>query len=122
MTNSQILATFTNRYRLFREARTVSVMISMYCVAQHNSRTLCVECQRLETYALERLDKCPFGEGKTACSLCQVHCFKPEMRQKVREVMKYSGPRMIFKHPILATSHLLDKQRKIPLSPPRKLS
>ena len=90
-------------------------MISTYCSAVHRSTGLCAQCQELEAYALGRLDKCPFGEDKTVCSLCQVHCYKPEMRQKIREAMRYAGPRMMYRHPLMGAAHMLDKRRKKPL-------
>ena len=89
-------------------------MISLFC-RLHHSQSQCSDCQRLLNYVLERLDKCPFQEGKTTCAKCPVHCYKPEMREKIREVMRFSGPRMIYHHPILAAQHLIDSQRKYPL-------
>jgi hypothetical protein len=102
------------RPRLTREARIVGMMIGMYCRANHRSKMLCGECQPLKDYALDRLDKCPFGEDKTVCSICSVHCYKAEMRQKIRVVMQYAGPRMMAHHPIMAVRHLLDKRRNMP--------
>ena len=37
------------------------------------------------------------------------HCYKPEMRERIRQVMRYSGPRMITKHPVAAIRHLLGR-------------
>jgi hypothetical protein len=37
------------------------------------------------------------------------------MREKIRMVMRYSGPRMIYKHPIAAVWHLIDTRRKEPI-------
>ena len=48
-----------------------------------------------------------FMENKTFCSNCRVHCYKPEMREKIREVMRFSGPRMLLCHPILAVWHVV---------------
>ena len=107
---------FNNRRRLGREARTVRTMIGMYCRTHHRSRELCAECGDLEDYAMARLDKCPFGEAKTVCSRCTVHCYRPQMRQRVKTVMQYAGPRMMSCHPIMAIFHLLDKRRKKPLT------
>lgn len=47
-------------------------------------------------------------ENKTFCSNCKVHCYKPEMRQGIKEVMRFSGPRMIFHHPIAAFRHVIE--------------
>jgi hypothetical protein len=91
-------------------------MISLYCHAHHHQRHgLCAECNELWTYACERLGKCPFQEGKTVCSKCKVHCYKPAMRERIGNVMRFSGPRMIYAHPIMAVFHLADRRRKEPL-------
>lgn len=49
-------------------------------------------------------------ETKTFCSNCKVHCYRPEMREKIRVVMRYSGPRMLFCHPILALRHVAESR------------
>ena len=74
-----------------REKQMVSEMIRLYCRKRHRQKTLCTECKALEEYARQRSDKCPFMENKTFCSNCKVHCYKPEMREKIREVMRLSG-------------------------------
>ncbi len=103
------------RPRITRESRTVAVMIAGYCRAHHAGRELCRECAALRDYALDQLRRCPFGEGKTTCAKCPVHCFRPEMREKIRAVMRYSGPRMIYRHPIMAVRHIIDARRKEPV-------
>jgi predicted amidophosphoribosyltransferase len=103
--------------RMAREARTVRVMISLYCRRHHRKGGLCSGCTELTDYALERLAKCPFQEGKTACVRCPVHCYRPEMREKIRAVMRYAGPRMMYRHPALALFHFVDKARKVPVRP-----
>mgnify|MGYP001141112652 FL=1 len=101
--------------RLARERKTISIMIRLYCRAQHHpAGDLCAECMELEAYALQRIEKCPFGWRKPACAKCPIHCYKPEMRERVRRVMRYAGPRMLLRHPILALLHLLDGWRKPP--------
>lgn len=90
-----------------REKETVSLMISLYCRKKHGHRELCPECAALDAYARQRSDKCPFMQTKTFCSNCKVHCYRPEMRQKIQQVMRYSGPRMIFYHPIMAVHHVI---------------
>lgn len=89
------------------EKRVVGQMIELYCRKKHHSRELCHECSELLDYANQRVNKCPFMETKTFCSNCKVHCYKPEMRERIREVMRFSGPRMIFYHPYLAIKHLV---------------
>ena len=89
-----------------REKKTIEVMIKMYCSGHHaHKEGLCQECGELLDYAGQRLDKCPFGQKKPACAKCSIHCYSPAMRAKVTSVMKYAGPRMISKHPILAVMH-----------------
>ena len=88
-----------------REKAVVSEMIALYCRRQHGRKNgLCPECTALNTYARQRSDKCPFMETKTFCSNCKVHCYKNanqeigvEMREEIRTVMRFSGPRMIKK-------------------------
>ncbi len=92
-----------------KEQLVVEKMIKLYCKKQHASSKgcLCEECQNLLEYAKVRSGKCPFMEQKTFCSNCKVHCYKPEMREKIRKVMRFSGPRMMFYHPILAVWHVV---------------
>lgn len=93
-----------------REKRMVSEMIALYCRKRHGARAgeLCPECAELAEYARQRSDRCPFMETKTFCSNCRVHCYRPEMREKIREVMCFSGPRMIFHHPVAAVRHVIE--------------
>jgi hypothetical protein len=98
--------------RIAREKRTISAMIAIYCRTHHAGRvSLCVECAALRDYAFCRLDRCPFGADKTTCVACPVHCYKPAYKDRIKEVMRYAGPRMIFRHPILALLHQLDTLR-----------
>lgn len=91
-----------------KEKEVVSLMIQLYCKKNHDTRDgLCPDCGELERYARERSDKCPFMENKTFCSNCKVHCYKPEMRERIRAVMRFSGPRMIVYHPIMAIRHVV---------------
>ncbi len=95
-----------------REKETVSLMICLYCRKKHGGKELCPQCRELDAYARARSDKCPFMETKTFCSNCKVHCYKPEMRVKIREVMVFSGPRMIFYHPIMAIRHVIESKKE----------
>jgi hypothetical protein len=109
--------------RMEREARTVEAMIALHCRQVHGSaEDLCPRCAALRTYARRRLEKCPFQAGKTTCARCPVHCYKPQMREEIRAVMRYSGPRMLLRHPILAALHLVDGLRKAPAQPLRPSS
>lgn|SRR5262249_8164801 len=101
--------------RLERERRTVAAMIRVYCRAKHDAgRPLCAECAELEAYTRLRLEKCPYGEAKPTCANCPIHCYQPQRREQVRRVMAFSGPRMLWRHPILAIRHMRDGSRKAP--------
>lgn len=96
-----------------REKKIVSEMIALYCRKNHGTKHgLCADCAALDAYAQMRSDKCPFMETKTFCSNCKVHCYKPAMREKIREVMRFSGPRMLTVHPVLAVRHVIESKRE----------
>ena len=90
-----------------REKEMVSQMIALYCKKNHKMKNgFCPECRELNDYARARSDRCPFMETKTFCSACKVHCYKPEMREKIRAVMRWAGPRMLPVHPVLSVRHV----------------
>jgi len=95
--------------KLEKEKKTIAIMIQIFCGTHHGNgrKVLCPACAELLDYAKERLNKCPYGGNKGACSKCKIHCYKPDMRKQVTEVMCYSGPKMVTKHPLLAIDHLL---------------
>jgi hypothetical protein len=112
---------FSDRPRLKREYKTFAAMMRIYCREQHGvSASLCPQCQELLDYARQRLEKCPFQEEKPTCANCKVHCYRPDMRERAREMMRFSGPRMIFRHPLLALRHLLDGRRPTPTLPRKR--
>jgi hypothetical protein len=101
--------------RMKRERKTVENMSNIYCRDQHKPEGgLCQECRELAEYARMRLRNCPFQENKTTCGNCPIHCYKPYMREKIRAVMRYAGPRMMRHHPLLAIGHMIDGLRKEP--------
>lgn len=93
-------------HKRMKEKQIVKLMIELYCKGHHHD-CLCDECNELLTYANKRIDLCPFMESKTFCSNCTVHCYDKTMRKKMKQVMCYSGPRMLFYHPILAIKHVI---------------
>jgi len=99
--------------RLARERITIRAMVALWCEKKHGSRDqICGDCKDILDYALTRLHHCPFGESKPTCANCRVHCYSPEYRVKIREIMRFSGPRMIYRHPMLALAHILDGRIK----------
>jgi len=102
--------------RIRRELKTVHVMIGSYCQAHHENlgSGLCPECRNLWDYTRQRVERCPFGLDKPTCVNCTVHCFKPEMRDRIRTVMRYAGPKMPTRHPVLSIFHVIDGRRPTP--------
>jgi len=90
-----------------QEKQTVERMIRLYCRHAEGNRELCRECRSLLDYALSRLDHCPYGDNKPACKQCTTHCYRPDRREQIRRIMRFSGPRMILYAPIEAIRHLL---------------
>lgn len=97
------------------EARIMEQMIAIYCRGKgHAGRTsaaygitaLCPDCRRLLDYALSRVEGCPRMDIKSFCSVCPVHCYSKDMRAQVRDVMRYSGPRMLLHHPLTTLRHM----------------
>jgi hypothetical protein len=105
--------------RRARELRTIEAMLRLYCRGhRHENRApLCDECAALLEYATRRLERCVFGDAKPTCANCVVHCYSPQMREKVRIAMRWAGPRMLLRHPILGILHKLDGRRPAPLLP-----
>ena len=99
-----------------KEKQVVSLMIRLYCRKKHDGHKdeegLCEECRAMHDYAALRADKCPFMETKTFCSNWRVHCYRPEMREKIRSVMRFAGPCMILYHPVMALRHAVSSIRE----------
>ncbi len=88
-------------------------MVEMYCRAHHLADAgTCPDCEELTRHAERKIDRCPLREGRTVCATCPVHCYRGDMRDRIREIMRYSGPRMILRHPWLGLLHLLDSIRR----------
>lgn len=98
------------------ELKTIAAMVGMYCRAHHGTERgqLCQECGELHEYARRRLERCIFGEDKPTCANCTVHCYKAVMRDRVREVMRWAGPRVLWRHPILTVRHYIAGRRPAP--------
>lgn len=97
--------------RIVEEKQTVEQMIRLYCRHKEGNLELCDTCRTLLQYAHERLSRCPFGNQKSTCRRCTIHCYKPDKRKQMQEVMRYAGPRMLFHHPWSALCHLWRERR-----------
>jgi hypothetical protein len=95
--------------KIEKEKRISFLMIDLYYKKRKNES---ISKEELKEYVELRLDKCPFQENKTFCSNCKIHCYKKDMKEQIKKVMRYSGPKMIFHHPILAIKHLIESKRE----------
>jgi hypothetical protein len=107
---------------IIKDQKTVAAMVRIYCRDHHGAsgRTLCAECAELLGYADDRLAACPFEEEKTTCRDCPIHCYRAAERATMKDVMRYAGPRMLLRHPLLAIRHLWMERKGAPPWPPVK--
>ena len=106
-----------------RDAQTLRVMTQMYCENHHRTNgkragenkdgnagddVLRKQCSAVLAYSLERTAKCPH-EHKGNCKECSIHCYKPDMRAAIKDIMSYAGPRMLYAHPLLALRYVTRK-------------
>ncbi|WP_028543773.1 nitrous oxide-stimulated promoter family protein [Paenibacillus taiwanensis] len=112
--------------RITKEKETLTYMVRIYCCAHHQQETidnkmkaapLCDSCAALTRYAYKRLSHCQFGAHKPTCGKCPIHCYKPDMRESIKQVMRYAGPRMVYRRPIMAMRHLISSLQKPPTIP-----
>jgi hypothetical protein len=75
-----------------RDLEVLAKFIRVYCRENHGTgeRGLCEECSSLWDYARMRLEKCPY-DPKPKCKDCTTHCYRPEPRKKIQEIMRFSG-------------------------------
>ena len=103
------------------EKRIMEKMVGLYCRGQKHSpkagQALCPQCAQLLAYANQRTDRCPHMAAKTFCSKCPTHCYQPQMREQVRAVMRYAGPRMLWHSPLLVLKHALAPKAKAKRNP-----
>lgn len=103
--------------RIQRERSTIEAMVKIFCAGHNHSKIqctsdLCNECSSILGYALQRIDFCPHKTEKPSCANCTVHCYRGEWADKIKQLMRYAGPKMIFKHPILAFFHIWDSKTR----------
>lgn len=95
-----------------KEEKVVKLMIDLYCKKKHKHKyDLCPYCQAIYEYVEVHLAKCPHGEDKPFCANFPIHCYRKDMREHIRQVMRYFGPRMIFYQPIIAINHLIESKK-----------
>lgn len=92
--------------RIEREKATVQKMIALYCYHHLKLSHIPPEYIQLGEYACQRLTRCKFGNEKPSCKKCKIHCYAPEKRKQIREIMRWAGPRMILHAPLQTIKHL----------------
>ena len=97
------------------ERKTVQEIMKIYCHGHHHNREsgheLCPDCEAIAAYADIRIAKCPRMAVKTFCSVCPIHCYAKPQRELILAIMRYSGPRMLWHHPLMAIRHILIQWR-----------
>lgn len=58
---------------------------------------LCAECAAFVDYAVMKRRICPLESEKPSCKHCRIHCYAPQQRAKVRQIMAWSGKRMLLR-------------------------
>ena len=113
--------TKTKQDFIAEEVALVSRMVHCYCEGQHHVArgALCDECSALLSYVEQRLARCPYGTEKPNCKDCPIHCYRPAERQRIKEVMRYAGPRLLGRGDFGAIKHLLHALKKPPGKPGR---
>jgi hypothetical protein len=110
--------------RMLREKETLIAMTRLYCkeskhigakfgpAAKSEFRGLCGDCAALMHYGLKQLENCPHGTEKPTCANCAIHCYKKPWEEKMKAMMRFAGPKMLWKHPRLALWHIWDAWTK----------
>ena len=94
--------------KIDREKELILLMVKLYCYKRHGKKeNLCRECEKLLRYSHERLDNCKFGEQKSSCRKCPSHCYKSDMQNRIRKVMRFSGPRLLIHRPFEVVRYMI---------------
>ena len=117
-------ASLTRKER--RDLRTLGRFIELFCRLKHvgadrrafavgdlDARSvfgrrpprLCAECESLLNHGVVKRLRCPL-DPKPMCKDCPDQCYCADYRTRVREVMRFSGPRMILRGRLHYLFHL----------------
>ncbi len=98
-----------------KDIRVLGQFISIFCRENHHSEAkeafsvkddrlrrilsdkelvLCQVCSKLLNHGVAKLLLCPY-DPKPTCKKCATHCYAPGYRERIREVMKFSGRYLI---------------------------
>jgi len=81
-----------NERKKEKEFATLKRFVEVYCNNHHGTTDdqVCDECAELLEYGRHRLENCPY-DPKPKCKDCPTHCYRPKYREKVKEIMRFSG-------------------------------
>jgi hypothetical protein len=116
----------TDPAELRKDLKTLALFIDLYCRYRHQDEprtvmrlrthdvqdiagrqvVLCAQCQKLLAHAFTKRTHCPM-HPKPQCKHCPSHCYAPAYREQIREVMKFSGKKMLFAGRLDYLFHLL---------------
>lgn len=94
-----------------KDIRLIGKFVEVYCSGKHEmverntfmlpaglgQRMVCSECATFMEYAVSKRLKCPLEAEKPSCKHCRIHCYGKEQREKVRQIMAYSGRRLMMR-------------------------
>lgn len=95
----QVLARFIELYCRAHHDRETTGRVAIdeiLCQVKGIGGTLCPDCAELLEHGIKKRALCPL-DPKPACKNCHIHCYSKEYRQKIREIMAFSGKRMILR-------------------------
>ena len=85
-----------------KDTKVLEKFIQVYCETKHSTREkaghigLCDECRGTLDYASHRREVCPL-DPKPTCKNCEIHCYEPGHRQKIKDIMRHSGMHLILR-------------------------
>ena len=94
-----------------KDIRLIGKFVEVFCSGKHadtekqpfllpqvlGERLLCPECAAFMAYAIAKRMKCPLEVEKPSCKHCRIHCYAKAEREKVREIMAYSGRKLMLR-------------------------
>lgn len=85
------------------------MLIAIFGVYQKYNKDTDLNLEEIKSYSLKRLDNCIHIGEDIFCGFCEIQCFGDKYKKEIRSIMRFSGPRMILYHPIMAIRYLKAK-------------
>lgn len=98
------------------DRRTVEAIGQIYCKGNHggaerDSGGLCAECREAIELTIRRAEACPHGHTGN-CEDCHTHCQHGRAQENIKRMMRYSAPRMAYRHPVMTFRYLRRKFKR----------